>query len=236
LHDFLGLGFREHHHTTSFSIGIDTAANIERKVKAAADFPVLKIKLGADHDRDILAAVRAAAPDKPLRVDANEGWRTRGLALDRIEHLAADGRIQFVEQPMPANAAPEDLRWLKERSPLPLFADESFHTAADLASCQEAFHGVNVKLAKTAGIPGALGALKAARAAGLMTMVGCMVESSVGITAAAHLAELADYLDLDGNLLIENDPFAGVQVVRGRLSFASARPRSGLRVWRRDST
>jgi L-alanine-DL-glutamate epimerase-like enolase superfamily enzyme len=230
LHSFLGLPFPNDRHITSFSIGIDTPSNIRRKVQVAAEFPILKIKLGADHDLDILEAVRAVAPGKRLRVDANEGWRTRELALQRLEHLAALGGIELVEQPMPAHTPVEDLVWLKARSPLPLFADESFHAATDLPACAVGFHGVNVKLAKTAGITGALEALRAARAAGLATMLGCMVESSVGITAAAHLAELADYLDLDGNLLVENDPFIGVTATQGRLRFEPDRPPTGLRV------
>lgn len=233
LHEYLGLGFREGRHLTSFSIGIDTPGNIQRKVQAAEDFPVLKIKLGSTHDDAILAAVRKAAPDKTIRVDANEGWATREQALSMIDSLAEDGRIELVEQPMPANASPEDLAWLKQRSPLPLFADESLHTVADVPPCAEGFHGVNIKLSKTAGITGAVDALNAARAAGLKTMIGCMVESSVGITAAAHLAELAEYLDLDGNLLIENDPFEGVKTERGCLSFAPAARRVGLMVQRR---
>lgn len=234
LHAFLGLDFHNADHLTSFSIGIDTPGNIERKVEAVSEFPLLKIKLGADHDEEIVAAVRRVAPEKTIRVDANEGWTTREQALDRIEHLAVSGPVEFVEQPMPADAPADDLHWLKERSPLPLFADESFHTVADVEKCAGCFHGVNVKLSKTAGITGAMNALTAARSAGLKTMIGCMVESSVGITAAAHLASLADYLDLDGNLLIENDPFEGVRVERGMLLFSPASQRTGLKVQRRN--
>lgn len=235
LHDFLGLEFREGDHLSSFSIGIDAPESIQRKVEAAADFPILKIKLGADHDREILRAVRMAAPTKTIRVDANEGWRTREQALRMIDHLAADGRVEFVEQPMPAGAPREDGVWLRERSPLPLFADESFHTASDVTACRECFHGINVKLVKTTGITGAMRALTAAREAGLKTMIGCMEESSIGITVAAHLAPLSDHLDLDGNLLIENDPFEGVHAGHGLLSFASAAGRTGLMVRRRSS-
>lgn len=233
LYDRLGLGFREHHHITSFSIGIDTPEQIQRKVQAADGFQVLKIKLGTDRDEDILRAVREVAPDKWLRVDANEGWKTRDRALRMIEHLAGDGRVELVEQPMPANTPLHDLVWLKGRSPLPLFADESFQETADAPHCAACFHGVNVKLAKTAGLSGAMDALKAAREAGLRTMLGCMVESSLGITAAAHLAEMAECLDLDGHLLIENDPFDGVGTSRGHLSFSSAPTGYGLRVNRR---
>jgi L-alanine-DL-glutamate epimerase-like enolase superfamily enzyme len=150
--------------------------------------------------------------------------------LKSLEWLAADGNIQFVEQPMPVSTPERDLNWLRERSPLPLFADELYHQAKDVGLCSDFFHGVNVKLVKAGGITGALEALLAARKAGLKTMIGCMIESSVLISAAAHLAELADYLDLDGNLLITNDPYAGVTADKGVLTFANAPETAGLRV------
>lgn len=228
--DFLGLGFREHHHVTSFSIGIDSPEVIRQKTRDAAKYPVLKLKVGDARDKENLAALREMAPDKPVRVDANEGWKNKEQALQMIEWVAKDSRIQFVEQPMPRGTPPQDLVWLKERSPLPLFADESYHTAKDLEYCAECFHGVNVKLVKTGGVSVAYDALQAARKAGLKTMIGCMIETSVLISAAAHLAELADYLDIDGNLLITNDPYEGVTADDGILSFAKAAEPSGLRV------
>ncbi len=230
VYDLLGLGFREQHHITSFSIGIDTPEVIRQKVRAAEAYPVLKLKVGVPGDRENLAALREVAPQKPVRVDANEGWTRREQALEMIEWLARDPHIQFVEQPMPARSDPADLRWLKERSPLPLFADESYHHAGDMAHCAEYFHGVNVKLVKTGGVSAGLEALRAARRAGLRTMLGCMIETSVLISAAAHLAELCDYLDLDGNLLVTNDPYLGVTAERGVLSFAHAPEPFGLRV------
>lgn len=230
VYDFLGLGFRESHHVTSFSIGIDEPDIIRQKVLAAQAYPVLKLKVGDQRDQQNLAALRAAAPDKLLRVDANESWKTRDEALKMIEWLAGDPRVQFVEQPMPARTAAEDFAWLKARSPLPIFADESYHNPSDAARCAECFHGVNVKLVKTGGITGACAALKAARQAGLKTMIGCMIETSVLISAGAHLAALADYLDLDGNLLITNDPYAGVTAKEGVLSFTDAAETLGLRV------
>jgi L-alanine-DL-glutamate epimerase-like enolase superfamily enzyme len=230
VYDQLGLGFQEHKHVTSFSIGIDRPAVIREKVRQAAHFPVLKLKLGGPDDEANLAALREAAPAKPLRVDANEGWTTKELALAKLEWLAGDGHIEFVEQPMPAATNIEDLAWLKERSPLPLFADESYHTAADAARCAEGYHGVNVKLVKTGGISGGFEALQAARRIGLRTMIGCMIETSILITAAAHLAELADHLDLDGNILTTNDPYQGVTAAGGVLSFVSAIQQTGLRV------
>jgi L-Ala-D/L-Glu epimerase len=235
LHDFLQLGFQEGRHTTSFSIGVATPEVIRRKVLAAEPFPMLKLKLGGRNDRATLAALRDVAPAKPVRVDANEGWPTKEQALEMIEWLARDSHIQFVEQPMPANAGLDDLRWLKQRSPLPLFADELHLTAPDAARCVEGFHGVNVKLSKAGGVSAAVEALKVARAAGLQTMLGCMIETSVLISAAAHLAGLADFLDLDGNLLVTNDPYQGVTADKGVLSFAGAPERFGLRVSKRET-
>jgi L-alanine-DL-glutamate epimerase-like enolase superfamily enzyme len=233
LYDFLGLGFRENHHVTSFSIGIDSPPIIRQKVLAADKYPILKLKVGVAHDRENLAALRVVAPDKPVRVDANEAWKTKEQALEMLEWLAGDGHIQFVEQPMPRDTSAEDLIWLKERSPLSLFADESCKTVADIAHCAECFHGINVKLVKTAGVSMAYQTLQAARRRGLKTMIGCMIETSLLISAAANLAELADYLDLDGNLLITKDPFAGVTAEKGILSFAKAKEKLGLRVSKR---
>ena len=229
--DFLGLGFRENQHVTSFSIGIDAPDIIRKKVLEAAQYPVLKLKVGDPRDRENFAALRAAAPDKPVRVDANEGWKTKEEALRMLEWLAAtDKNIQFCEQPMPRDAGDQDLKWLKARSPLPVFADEACHTIKDIPRCAECFHGVNVKLVKTGGGSMAKATLEAARRAGLKTMIGCMIETSVQISAAAHLAELADFLDVDGNVLITNDPFAGVTAKNGTLSFANAKEKHGLRV------
>lgn len=230
VHQYLGLGFREHHHVTSVSIGLDTPEVIQAKTREMEAYPVLKLKMGDPRDRENLAALRQIAPTKPVRVDANEGWRNREHALAMLEWLASDGHIQFVEQPLPRTAASADLAWLKERSPLPLFADESCHTVQDIPRCAELFHGVNAKLVKTGGISMAVETLRAARQAGLQTMLGCMIETSVLITAGAQVAELTDYLDLDGNLLITNDPYSGVVTQRGILSLAQAPVAHGLQV------
>ncbi len=228
LHRFLGLGFAEDRHVTSFSIGIDTPERIRSKVRDAAQCPILKLKVGSFDDTDNLAALRAEAPVKPVRVDANEAWKTREEALSRLEWLAADGHIEFVEQPMPAALPREDWVWLRERSPLPIMADESYRSAADLPAVLGCFHAVNVKLVKTGGPGPALEALRAARNAGLKTMLGCMIETSVLIAAAAHLAELTDYLDLDGNLLVNNDPFRGPTAGGCVLGFRDAPAKTGL--------
>lgn len=228
--DFLGLGFTEGKHVTSFSIGIDSPEAIREKVSEAERYPVLKLKVGSPRDKENLAALREVAPKKAIRVDANEAWKTKEAALKNLEWLASDGRVQFVEQPMPATTGPKDLAWLKSRAPLPIMADESYLSVKDIGLCADCYHAVNVKLMKTRGISGALEALMAARKAGLQTMIGCMIESSVLITAAAHLAELTDYLDIDGNLLITNDPFLGATAEKGIISFAHAPEPIGLRV------
>lgn len=235
IYDFLGLGFKERKHVTSFTIGIDIHEVVRSKVIAAEEFPILKMKVGVTEDHVNLKALREVAPQKKLRVDANEGWKTKEEALQAIEWLAKDGNIEFVEQPMPSSVPAEDWVWLKQRSPLPIFADESYHSARDIRVAAECFHGVNVKLGKAGGVLNAMEALKTARRARLKTMLGCMIETSVLISAAAHLAELCDYLDLDGNLLISNDPYQGVTAEKGILSFAQSPEQFGLRVARKNA-
>ena len=230
VYDFLELGFRENHHVSSFTIGIDTPEIIRKKVLEAEVYPVLKVKVGVPGDKENLQALREVAPTKTLRVDANEGWKTKEQALEMIEWLAKDGHIEFVEQALPAATPAKDWVWLKQRSPLPIFADESYHSAKDVEQAAECFHGVNVKLVKTGGVSAGYDALAAARKAGLKTMLGCMIESSILISAGAHLAELCDYLDLDGNILITNDPYLGVKTEKGVMSFAAAPEKFGLRV------
>jgi L-alanine-DL-glutamate epimerase-like enolase superfamily enzyme len=199
---------------TTFSIGIDTPEVIQQKVEEAKDFPVLKIKVGTPNDAEILAAVRKAT-DKPLRVDANEGWRDKEQALERIQELQRLG-VELIEQPLPA-AMIEETAWLRERVDIPILADEAVARAADLPRLAGAYDGINIKLMKAGGIQEAMRMIHVARALGLKIMLGCMIESSVAISAAAHLSPLADYADLDGNLLISNDPFVGVTVKDGKL-------------------
>ena len=199
---------------TTFSIGIDTPEITRQKVREAEAFPVLKIKVGLDTDEATIAAVRSVT-EKPLRVDANEGGEDKEVAVRKINWLATQG-VEFVEQPMPA-AMLEETRWVHERVRLPLIADEACRHAADIPKLVGIFDGVNVKLDKAGGIREAFKMIELARALGLKAMLGCMVSSSVSVTAAAHLSPLVDYADLDGNLLIANDPFVGVQVKNGKL-------------------
>ncbi|MDX1952908.1 MAG: dipeptide epimerase [Verrucomicrobiota bacterium] len=228
LFEYLGLEFTEGRHLTSFTIGIDQPETIRQKVIEADAFPVLKMKVGVAGDKENLKALRSVAPHKKIRIDGNEGWKSKEVALQEIEWFAEDGGVEFVEQPMPADLSARDWIWLKERSPLPIMADESYLTAADALHCAECFHAVNIKLLKTGGVSGAYEALKAARKMGLKTMLGCMIETSVLISAAAHLADLTDYLDLDGNLLVSNDPYSGVTCSKGILSFQPYANRAGL--------
>jgi len=209
---------------TTFSIGIDNPKTTRAKVQEAAPFPVLKIKVGLDSDEATIAAVRAVTK-KPLRVDANEGWKNKEEAVRKINWLEKQG-VEFVEQPMPA-AMIEETRWVRSRVHIPIIADEACRHADDIPKLKDAFDGVNVKLDKAGGVLEAWRMIQIAKALGMKTMLGCMVSSSCTVTAAAHLSPLVDYADLDGNLLIANDPFIGVQVRQGKLILPD-RPGLGL--------
>jgi L-Ala-D/L-Glu epimerase len=209
---------------TTFSIGIDTPEITREKVREAAPFPVLKIKVGLDTDEPTMEAVRSVT-SKPLRVDANEGWKDKELALRRIKWLETQN-VELIEQPLPA-AMLDEQRWLHSRVSMPIFADESCLRPADIPKIADAYDGINVKVDKAGGLLAALRMIDAARAHGLKVMLGCMVSSSVAITAAAHLSPLVDYADLDGNLLVSNDPYSGVTVREGKLVLPD-RPGLGL--------
>jgi L-Ala-D/L-Glu epimerase len=198
---------------TSFTIGLDRPEIVVGKVREAAAYPVLKVKMGSDDDREVLQAVRDCTKQR-LRVDANEGW-TPGEALARLEWLARLG-VELVEQPLPA-AMIAETRELRRRSPLPFYADEAVHRAADIPALAGAFDGINIKLMKCGGLGEAVRMIAVARAHGLKVMIGCMIESSLAITAAAHVSPLVDLADLDGNLLLERDPFVGATVEEGRI-------------------
>ena len=199
---------------TSFSIGVDEPGPTRQKVMEAEAFPILKLKMGLTSDEMTMAAVRDVT-QKRLRVDANEGWKTRDLALQKLRWLEGHG-VEFVEQPMPAQML-EEMRWVHERAHLPLVADEACQRPSDIPTLIGAYDGVNVKLDKSGGMLVAFEMLQMARSLGLRTMLGCMVSSSVSVTAAAHLSPGVNYADLDGNLLIANDPFVGVGIKEGKL-------------------
>jgi L-alanine-DL-glutamate epimerase-like enolase superfamily enzyme len=222
------LGLRRAGPPTSWTIWLgepDDMARRAEKVAADGRFKRLKLKLGAGDGRDAerVLAVRGVT-DLPLQVDVNEGW-TLEEALDTLPHLADTG-VQYCEQPLAAEdpGGPE----LKRRSPVPIYVDEDAHTLRDVAVCAERAHGINIKLAKSGGIREAVKMAYAARALGLGVMLGCMVESGLAIAAAAQVASLCDHVDLDGNLLLAEDPWPGVELVDG-VQLPSDQPGLGVR-------
>lgn len=213
LYEFLGLDAADAP-ITDFSIGIDTPEITRQKTREAEDFPVLKVKVGLKTDEETIEAVRSVTK-KPIRVDANEGWTDKEEAIRKINWLETQG-IEYVEQPMPAHML-EETKYVRSKVHLPIFADEACTDAAMIPRLTEAYDGINVKLDKSGGILEALRWIEVARAVNLKVMIGCMVSSSCTVTAAAHLSPLVDHVDLDGNLLVANDPWVGVRVEKGRL-------------------
>ncbi len=197
---------------TSYSIGIDNLKTIEAKVKEATDYKILKVKLGTDHDQEIISTIRRIS-DKPIRVDVNEGWKDKYEALEKINRLQSQG-IELVEQPMPAEMI-DETAWLKEQVKIPIIADEAVKTSEDIPLLVNIYDGINIKLMKAGGIQESLRMIHLAKENGLKVMLGCMIETSLGISAALQLAAIADYIDLDGHLLITNDPFDGIHTTAG---------------------
>jgi L-alanine-DL-glutamate epimerase-like enolase superfamily enzyme len=212
---------------TDFTIGIDEPAVVAARARRAAAFPALKIKLGGPQDLATLRAVRAVY-DGPIRLDANTGW-TREDA-DRLLPQIAELGVELIEQPFPARAY-RDLAWLQDRSPLPIVADESCVLPEDLDALVGVVAGVNVKLAKCGGIAPAQSMLERARELGFRTFLGCMEETSVGIAGSAMVASLAEWVDLDGCLLLADDPFEGLELDAEHRWRLTAEP--GLAVRRR---
>lgn len=210
---------------SSFTIGIDIPEVVRQKVIEAGRYPILKIKLGTPNDEELINTVRKVTY-KPLRVDANEGWKTKEEALQKINWLSTQN-VELIEQPMPADRM-EDIRWLKKRVVIPIIADEALDSAESLERIADTYDGINVKVQKIGGLFRSWRVIQRARHLGLKIMIGCMIESSVGITAAAHLAPLADWIDLDGNILITNDPFTGAENRNGEIILND---RPGLGVW-----
>jgi L-alanine-DL-glutamate epimerase-like enolase superfamily enzyme len=200
---------------TSFTIGIDTPDVVRQKVREAAPYKVLKVKLGRENDREMIETIRSVS-DKPITADANQGWTDKRYALDMIGWLKDKG-VLFVEQPMP-KAMLEEMAWITERSPLPIIGDESVQRLSDVRHVQGVFSGINIKLMKSTGMREAHEMLVLARALGMKVMIGCMTETSCAISAAAHLSPMVDWADLDGALLISNDPFEGATIVDGKVT------------------
>lgn len=210
---------------TTFTIGIDTPEVVrEKTLECAGKFKILKVKVGLPGDKEMIETIRSVT-SLPLAVDANQGWKDREHALDMIHWLKEKG-IVMVEQPMPKEKL-DDIAWLTERSPLPVFADESIQRLSDVRRVAEAFTGINIKLMKCTGMREAWKMLTFARACGMKVMIGCMTETSCAVSAAAQISPAVDFADLDGNLLIANDRFRGVEVVGGALTLPE-RPGIGV--------
>ena len=211
--------------STTFTIGIDTPEVVKEKtLEAVGKFNILKVKVGLDTDVEMIETIRTVT-DVPLAVDANQGWKDRSKALDEIFWLKEHG-IVMVEQPMPKEML-DDIAWLTERSPLPIFADESIQRMKDIPSLVGAYNGINIKLMKCTGMREGWKMANMARALGMKVMVGCMTETSCAVSAAAQFSPYVDFADLDGNLLIANDRFDGVKVVDGKLTLPD-RPGIGV--------
>jgi len=201
--------------STTFTIGIDTPEAVKQKTREDAPlYNILKVKSGREGDKEMIEAIRSVT-DKPIAVDANQGWTDKHYALDMINWLKERG-VVMVEQPLPKHNL-EDAAWLTERSPLPVFADESCQRLTDVLPLKNVFTGINIKLMKCTGMREAWKMLTVARAAGMKVMIGCMTETSCAVSAASQISPAVDWADLDGNLLISNDIFKGTTVASGKL-------------------
>jgi len=214
---------------TSFTIAIDTPETVKKKTEKAPGFSVYKVKVGVPGDEQMVAAVREATKAK-IRVDANCGWQPKE-AVEKIKSLHKYD-IEFVEQPVERDDL-EGLRYVRERVDIPIIADEGVMTSKDVARHYQAVDGINIKLSKCGGVREGLRMIHTARALGMKVMLGCMIETSVGIAAAMQLSSLADYLDLGGHLLIENDPFEGLGLEDGKVVLSDA---PGLGIKKRDDS
>lgn len=213
--------------STTFTIGIDTRDMVKQKTRECdKKFNILKVKLGRENDKEMIETIREETY-LPIAVDVNQGWKDRSKALDMIYWLQQHG-IVMVEQPMPKEQR-DDIAWLTERSPLPIFADEAVQRLSDIKAVQGAYSGINIKLMKCTGMREAWKMLNYARAVGMKVMVGCMTETSCAVSAAAQLSPAVDFADLDGNLLISNDRFSGMTVEKGRITLPD-RPGIGVKL------
>jgi L-Ala-D/L-Glu epimerase len=202
---------------TSFTIGIDKKEVVQQKTLEAAPYSILKVKVGRDTDKMLIETIRSIT-NKPLYVDANQGWKDKQEALDKIFWLKEQG-VVLVEQPM-AKTDLESHAWLTERSPLPIIADESVQRLTDIKPLVGAFSGINIKLMKCTGLREAWKMIQVARANNMSVMLGCMTETSCAISAAAQISPAIDWADLDGNLLIGNDCFNGVTINQGKITLS----------------
>ena len=202
--------------STTYTIGIDTAETVKEKTnEVAGKFNILKVKLGRDNDKEMITSIREVS-SLPIAVDANQGWKDKQYAIDMIHWLHNRG-VVMIEQPMPKSQL-DDIAWLTEQSPLPIFADESIQRLSDVMAMKGVFSGINIKLMKCTGMREAWKMVTLARALNMKVMIGCMTETSCAVSAAAQLSPAVDFADLDGNLLISNDRFTGMQVINGKIT------------------
>lgn len=199
---------------TSFTLGIDSIEVLREKIKDTEPFHRIKIKLGSENDKEIVENIRKLT-DKEILVDANRGWKTKEQAVEMIDWLATKNCI-LVEQPMPIDSY-EDMLWVKSRSALPLFADESCKRFLDIEKIKDGFHGINIKLMKSTGLHEAHKMITKARELSLKVMIGCMSETSCGILAAASLAPQCDYADLDSTWMVSNNPFPSPELIDSKI-------------------
>ena len=210
---------------TSFTIGIDTEEVVRQKMEEAKLYKVIKVKMGLDNDKELVNIIRSIT-DVPICVDANQGWKTKEQGLEMVEWLS-DKNCLFIEQPFSKEML-EETKWLRERSSLPIIADEAFQRLPDINKLSEYYDGINIKLMKSTGMHEAYKMIVLARALGMKVMIGCMTETSCAVTAAAQLSPLVDWADLDGNLLIANDRFDGIKIVNGQVTIPADRPGIGV--------
>lgn len=200
---------------TTYTLGMDEPEVVKQKIEDGTDYKILKVKLNGENDKAIINHIRSIT-NKPIAIDVNQGWKTKEEALTMIEWLA-DKNVLFVEQAL-LKYNLEDAHWLFERSPLPLYADESIQRYADINKVKGCFHGINIKLMKCTGMHEALKMIKRAREFNLKVLIGCMSETSCAISAAAQLSPFADYADLDGALLMKNNLFDGITFTDGKIT------------------
>lgn len=201
---------------TSFTIGIDTEEVVRQKVEEARPYKLIKVKMGLDNDQETVEIIREMMPDVPICVDCNQGWKDKEHALEMC-HWLKERNCVFVEQPFDKEWI-DQTAWLRERSPLPIIADEAFQRLPDIVRFKGVYDGINIKLMKSTGLHEAYKMVTLARALDMKVMIGCMTETSCAVTAAANLSPLVDFADLDGNLLIANDRFSGMTVENGKIT------------------
>ncbi len=209
---------------TSFTIGIDKADVVRKKIDEAEPYNVLKVKMGLDNDKELVEIIREKT-NRPICVDANQGWNSKEKALEMCYWLA-ERNCLFVEQPLPKEMI-DETAWLRERSPLPIIADEFLQRLPDVRRAAQAYDGINIKLMKSTGLHEAYKMAVLAKALGMKVMLGCMTETSCAVTAAAQLSPMVDWADLDGNLLIANDIFDGIKIINGKVTIPN-RPGIGV--------